>query len=96
MTAKAASKPAAKKAAAKTVKPALKGIGGVMVRKSVAGSGMFYEEPEQPRRLSDPEMKPTIDALKKRISEDPAFRRSLLQSAGLIDKRGKPTKAFGG
>ena len=47
-------------------------------------------------RLSDPEMKPTMDALRQRIKADPAFGRDLMRQAGIITAKGKLTKAFGG
>jgi hypothetical protein len=47
-------------------------------------------------RLSDPEMRPTMDALRERVKSDPAFARELLQKAGIVDAAGKLTKNFGG
>ena len=47
-------------------------------------------------RLSDPEMEPQMDALKKRIANEPAFGRQLLLKAGIITPKGKLTKRFGG
>ena len=47
-------------------------------------------------RLSDPEMKSTMDALRKRIKADPEFGRTLMRQAGIITAKGKLTKAFGG
>lgn len=46
--------------------------------------------------LHDPEMKPQIDALKKRMVEDPEFARRLGVDAGIWAKDGKITKKFGG
>ena len=46
--------------------------------------------------LSDPEMKPAMDAIKLRIQNDPAYALSLLQSAGIATPGGKLTKRFGG
>lgn len=39
-------------------------------------------------RLSDPEMKATVDAIKRRIKEEPGFGKALLQSAGILDAKG--------
>jgi hypothetical protein len=47
-------------------------------------------------RLNDPEMKPTMDAIRKRIQADPEFSRQLLLKAGIVDAAGKLTKPFGG
>lgn len=47
-------------------------------------------------RLSDPEMKPTLDAFRARIRKDPAYGRHLLQESGIVDAKGKLTKPFGG
>jgi hypothetical protein len=47
-------------------------------------------------RLSDPEMKPAMDALRERLQNDPAFAQELLQKAGIVDATGKLTKNFGG
>jgi hypothetical protein len=47
-------------------------------------------------RLGDPEMKPTMDALRQRIKDDPAFGRQLLRQAGIVDAKGKLAKSFGG
>lgn len=47
-------------------------------------------------RLSDPEMKPTLDAFRARIRKDPDFGRHLLQESGIVDAKGKLTKPFGG
>lgn len=41
-------------------------------------------------------MKPTMDALRKRIKADPEFGRELMRQAGIITAKGKLTKAFGG
>lgn len=47
-------------------------------------------------RLSDPEMKPTMDAMRQRIQDDPAFGRQLLRQAGILNSKGKLAKSFGG
>jgi hypothetical protein len=47
-------------------------------------------------RLSDPEMRPTLEALRERVQTDPAFAKKLLQGAGIVDATGKLTKNFGG
>ena len=46
--------------------------------------------------LSDPEMKDTLAELKRRIKEEPGFKRSLLESAGIVNAKGKLTKLYGG
>ncbi|MBQ0961061.1 hypothetical protein KAK06_19050 [Ideonella sp. 4Y11] len=47
-------------------------------------------------RLGDPEVRPTMDAIRERIQSDPAFGRELLRKAGIVDGNGKLTKNFGG
>ena len=47
-------------------------------------------------RLSDPEMKPAMAEMRRRIKSDPAFRRHLLKQAGIVDAKGKLAKSFGG
>ena len=47
-------------------------------------------------RLSDPEAQASMAAIRQRIKEDPAFGRELLRKAGIINAKGKVTKAFGG
>ena len=47
-------------------------------------------------RLGDPEVRPTLDAIRERIQNDPAFGRELLRKAGIVDAAGKLTKNFGG
>lgn len=46
--------------------------------------------------LSDPEMKDVLADIKRRIKEEPGFGRSLLQSAGIVNAKGKLTKLYGG
>lgn len=47
-------------------------------------------------RLSDPEMKPTMDALKQRIKDEPGFGASLLRTAGIINPDGTLSEKYGG
>ena len=47
-------------------------------------------------RLGDPEMRPTMEALRQRVRSDPAFARELLRKAGIVDAAGKLNKNFGG
>jgi len=47
-------------------------------------------------RLSDPAMKPTMDAIRQKIKNDPTFGHRLLRQAGIIGSNGKLTKSFGG
>jgi hypothetical protein len=47
-------------------------------------------------RLSDPEMKASMDAIRNRIKTDPLFGRQLLRQSGIVDAKGKLTKSFGG
>jgi hypothetical protein len=47
-------------------------------------------------RLGDPEVRSTMDAIRERIQNDPAYGRELLRKAGIVDVSGKLTKNFGG
>ena len=47
-------------------------------------------------RLSDPAFAEQAQALKTRLSNDPAFARNMLHQAGIINSRGRLTKSFGG
>jgi len=47
-------------------------------------------------RLSDPEMLPAMDELRTRIARDPAFAKRLLEKTGILDRRGKLAKNYGG
>lgn len=47
-------------------------------------------------RLSDPEVRATMEALRQLIKTDPAFGRDLMRKAGIVDDTGKLTKNFGG
>lgn len=47
-------------------------------------------------RLSDPEFAEQANALKTRLSNDPAFARDMLHQAGIINSRGRLAKSFGG
>lgn len=77
---------------AKSNQPAKAVPGTMLVTKSQTGSTLGTHVV----RLSDPEMKSTVDEIKRRIREEPGYGRSLLQSAGIVNKKGKLTKAFGG
>jgi len=83
--AKAAAK-AAPKAAAKRApkKPAL----AVQVVTARVGTHVVH--------LSDPEMKQAMDEIKRRIREEPGYKISLLQSAGIVNAKGKLTKLYSG
>jgi hypothetical protein len=58
----------------------------------------LFNEPLAGRqvRLSDPEFAPQLEALKQRLRDDPDFGKSLLRKAGIINNKGKLTKAYGG
>lgn len=60
-------------------------------------AGLFHE-PLAGRqvRLSDPEMKPYMDALNAKLKADPEFARQMLRDAGIMNRRGKLAKSFGG
>lgn len=51
--------------------------------------GGFWETGETVR-LSDPEMKPWMDAQIRRIKEEPGYGTKLLQIIGLVDDYGHP------
>lgn len=46
--------------------------------------------------LSDPEMKGALDEIKRRIRDEPGFKQQLMQSAGILNAKGKLTKLYGG
>jgi hypothetical protein len=47
-------------------------------------------------RLNDPEMKPTIDAIRLLIQQDLAFGRELLRQTGIVTAKGRLARVFGG
>jgi hypothetical protein len=47
-------------------------------------------------RLSDPEMRPAMDALRKRLTSDPAAARQWLQDLGYLTAAGNVTRRYGG
>lgn len=47
-------------------------------------------------RISDPEMKGRVDALKKQLSSDPEKAKAFLQEAGILTRGGNLSKRFGG
>jgi hypothetical protein len=58
---------------------------------------LFYAEvPQRIVRLSDPEMKPRMDALMKRIEKDPDVGLELMRRAGILTPKGNLTKRYGG
>ncbi len=60
-------------------------------------AGLFNEPlAGRPMRLSDPEFAPQLEALKQRLRDDPQFGKGLLRKAGIINRNGKLTKAYGG
>lgn len=64
--------------------------------KTSSGKLMYVDDPTSIVRLSDPEMKPRMDALMERIRTEPGFGRSILRKAGIINRNGKLTKLYGG
>ena len=47
-------------------------------------------------RLTDPEMQPGVEALKKRLANDPAAARQWLQDLGFLTVSGNVTKRYAG
>jgi len=66
------------------------------VRVSLPPDDFYQPMTSRIQRLTDPEVKPAMDAMKARIKADPAYGQELLRKAGIVDEYGKLTKAFGG
>ncbi|MBN8505326.1 MAG: hypothetical protein J0L58_12705 [Burkholderiales bacterium] len=62
----------------------------------VAGDSIASVGPAQSVRLSDPAMAESVSELKNRLRNDPGFARRMLREAGILNRDGRLTKAFGG
>lgn len=47
-------------------------------------------------RLTDPELKPSVDALVEELTSDPQKARAWLQELGYLTPRGNVTRRYGG
>lgn len=79
-------------------KVALLNAGSYMLSSADSSGDGSDCEPSTARwvRLSDPEMRPNIDALRERLRTDPDFAKSMLERAGIVTPTGRLSKRFGG
>lgn len=62
-----------------------------------ASADLFYEpKVNRAMRLTDPAFASELKRLEQRLKNEPEFGKELLRRAGIINSKGKLTKAYGG